>query len=153
MLALPLDTYSPDQLSDVVLELQDLTAAMRDNSVRKQADSETVTSPALAELLAANNIAINDISGVETLAKDVAATLDSAPTVHILLSSMPGRAVRRQFATWFRSQINPLTLMTFAARSDIGGGAIIHAGSQLYDLPFRRTILDNKSRLTEIAGV
>lgn len=154
MLNLPVDTYSPDQLSELVLELQDLTAAVRDSSVRQKSDAEQpAASPGLAELLAANKVVVTDIAAIESLAKDAATTLDTAPTVHILLSSMPGRAMRRQFVTWFRTQINPLILMTFAARGDIGGGAIIQAGSHLYDLSFRRGIITNKSRLTEIAGV
>lgn len=154
-LALPLDTYSPDHLSELVLELQDLVAASRDAAARKKTDDESpVLSPNLSELLAANNIKdIGDVAALEALAKQTAETLDKAPTVHILLSNMPGRVLRREFATWFRTNIHAQTLMTFAARSDLGGGAIVQAGSHLYDMSFRRSIIDNKARLTEIAGV
>ncbi|HVI69127.1 MAG TPA: hypothetical protein VM581_01590, partial [Magnetospirillaceae bacterium] len=153
-LTLPVDTYSPDQLSELVLELQDLASATRDNVARKDTDAEPpVISPGLAELLEANKIKVDDVGAIEDLARLVATTLDKAPTVHILLSAMPGRAMKRQFATWFREQIHPQTLMTFAARSDLGGGTIVQAGSHLYDLSFRRGIIDNKKRLTEIAGV
>lgn len=154
-IVLPVDTYSPDQLSELILELQDLATAVRDNTVRSEgaAAEPPVMSQGLIELLEANKIDVNDVASIEALAKETAATLDTAPTVHILLSAMPGRPMRRQFATWFREHIHPHTLMTFAARSDLGGGTIVQAGSHLYDLSFRRSILDNKKRLTEIAGV
>jgi hypothetical protein len=151
-MSLPIDTYSPDQLSGLVLALQDLATAVRDAQARQQ-DATPNVSADLAALLNENKIADNDIAGIETLAKEAQVVLEKAPTIHILLAAMPGRAVKRQFVTWFRTQINPATLMTFAARSDIGGGAVIQAGSHLYDLSFRRGIIDNKARLTEIAGV
>lgn len=150
--ALPLDTYSPDQLSTLVLELQDLSSAVRDATARKDTAHPQLSAD-LANLLNENNVADNDAAAIEELTKAAAQALDKAPTVHILLAAMPGRAQKRQFVTWFREQINPLTLMTFAARSDLGGGAIIQAGSHLYDLSFRRGIIDNKAKLTELAGV
>lgn len=152
MATLPLDIYSPDQLSELVLTLQDLATTIRDAAARREQTEHTL-SPDLEQLLAANNAAATDAAAVETLTKDIEALLDKAPTVHILLAASANRAMKRQFVTWFRTEISPDTLMTFAARSDLGGGAIVQAGSHLYDLSFRRGIIDNKKRLTEIAGV
>jgi len=151
-LVLPIDTYSPDQLSGLVLELQDLGSAARNNAARKSTEPLEL-SPDLSLLLRENNIADNDIAAIEALSKEVQTALEKAPTVHILLAAMPGRAMKRQFVTWFRTEVSPFALLTFAARSDLGGGAIIQTGSHLYDLSFRRGIIDNKARLTEIAGV
>lgn len=155
MLSLPTDTYSPDQLSELLLQLQDVSSLVRDVNARaKDGQSEPVTlPPELEQLFATNNIAVDDAPALEALAKELQSILETAPSVHILLAAMPGRAIRRQLVTWFRQEVNPLTLITFAARSDLGGGAIVQAGSHLYDLSFRRSILDNKKRLMEIAGV
>lgn len=152
MANLPIDVYSPDQLSELVLELQDLAAALRDETARGE-KNEIAISPDLAALLNANQTNSTDIEAIEALTKDAEATLQAAPTVHILLAASPNRVIKRQLVEWFRTEINPQTLMTFAARSDLGGGAIVQAGSHLYDLSFRRSITDNKSRMTEIAGV
>jgi hypothetical protein len=152
MAALPIDIYSPDQLSELVLELQDLAAALRDEAARGDTNQVAI-SPDLAALLNANQIGSNDVNAIEAITKDVEATLLAAPTVHILLAASPNRVIKRQLVEWFRTEINPQTLLTFAARSDLGGGAIIQAGSHLYDMSFRRGIIDNKKRLTEIAGV
>lgn len=148
---LPLDTYSPDQLSGLVLELQDLATSVRDATNRGEGAPQM--SPDLANLLTQNKVADNNAAAIEQLAREAADTLEKAPTIHILLAAMPGRAQKRQFITWFRAEISPTALLTFAARSDLGGGAIIQAGSHLYDLSFRRGIIDSKARLTEIAGV
>lgn len=153
-LVLPVDIYSPDQLGELILELQDLASAVRDSEARSDTTpASPVMSQNLIELLEANSVDTSDSANIEALARETATTLDKAPTVHILLSAMPRRPMRRQFATWFREQIHPQTLMTFAARSDLGGGTIVQAGSHLYDLSFRRSILDNKKRLMEIARV
>jgi len=151
---LPVDVYSPDQLSELLLQLQDVAGVVRGAAARKNADAEPVTlSPELEQLLSINKITVDDANALDDLGKQIQATLDKAPAVHVMLAAMPGRAIRRQLTAWFRTQVNPLTLITFAARSDLGGGAIVQAGSHLYDLSFRRSIIDNKKRLTEIAGV
>lgn len=153
--ALPTDVYSPDQLSELLLQLQDVISVVRGNIARTgNGQAEPVTlSPELEQLLTGNTIAVDDTDALESLAQELEIILDKAPSVHVLLAAMPGRAIRRQLVTWFRTEVNPLTLLTFAARSDLGGGAIVQAGSHLYDLSFRRSIIDNKARLTEIAGV
>jgi hypothetical protein len=151
---LSVDVYSPDQLSELLLQIQDVAGVVRGAAARKDAEQEPVTlSPELEQLLTVNKVTVDDVAALDALSKEIQVTLDRAPAVHILLAAMPGRAIRRQLVTWFRTQVNPLTLITFAARSDLGGGAIVQAGSHLYDLSFRRSIIDNKKRLTEIAGV
>lgn len=156
-LSLPVDTYSPDQLSELVLELQDLSSAARDANARRKDDTTSIEAPTLSvdlsQLLQQNNISPDDPSALETFTKEVVTTLEKAPTVHILLAAMPARAMRRQIVTWFRTEINAQSLVTFAARSDLGGGAVVQVGSHLYDLSFRRLIIDHKARITEIAGV
>lgn len=150
-LALPVDLYSADQLSEVVLELHDLAAAILSRANPSPHTAEL--SPTLSELLAVNKITLNNAAGIEDVAKAAADLLDSGPAVHILLAAIPGQTLRRQFTTWFRTHIHPQTLLTFAMRSDLGGGAIVRVGSQVYDLSFRRSITSNKARLTELAGV
>lgn len=153
-LVLPPDTYSPDQLSELLLELQDLLTAIRDNSVRGKDGAEPlVLSAELTQLLAENKINTEDAPAIELLTKDIQTVLQEAPTARMLLAAAPGRPLKRQIVAWFRTEIHPLMLVTFTARSDLGGGAIVQVGSHLYDLSFRRSIIDNKSRLTEIAGV
>jgi F0F1-type ATP synthase delta subunit len=73
--------------------------------------------------------------------------------MHLTLGAPATRTLKRQLTVWFRSQIHPDSLLTFAARSDIGGGLILRAGSRVYDFSFRSKILENKSRIMELANV
>jgi len=151
---LPVDIYSPDQLSELVLELQDLAAQQRNIAARSKNNNESLTTSAeLSQLLHQNNISPASVSALEALEKEIAAILSTAPTSHLLLAAMPTRAFKRQIIAWFRTEISPLALVTFAARSDIGGGAIVQAGSHVYDFSFRRLVIANKARIAEIAGV
>ena len=157
-LTLPVDVYSPDQLSELVIELQGTIDGLRDAAARAKTNAAAQTykpdiSAELEQLLSQNRIDLTNIAALETLAKDLQLVLEKSPSVHMLLAATPVRTMKRQFVTWFRTEIHPLTLVTFAARGDLGGGAIVQAGSHLYDFSFRRRLLDNKSRLTEIAGV
>lgn len=154
-MVLPADISSPDQLGEVLLELQDVVTAVRSAQARttQGAIEPPVLSGDLAQLIQRTNVNVGDIAALEALAQDIRRTLDTAPTAHILLSATPTRSMKRTLTTWFRTEIDPQILLSFAARSDLGGGAVIQVGSHLYDFSFRRTILDHKSRLTELAGV
>ncbi|HSE60799.1 MAG TPA: hypothetical protein VLA88_00735, partial [Candidatus Saccharimonadales bacterium] len=70
----------------------------------------------------------------------------------VVLAAPANRTLKRQLTVWFRTQIHPLSLLTFTFRTDIGGGIILQAGSHMYDYSFRAVILDNKQRLMEFAA-
>lgn len=153
-LVLPTDVYSQDQLSQLVLELRDLASHVRGATARgNKRETAPNTSVLLAQLLEANHVASDDIAAIEALATESQKALDTAPTAHIMLTAVPGTSIKRMLTEWFRTNCSPLILLTFAARSDLGGGIVVHAGSHLYDMSFRRRIIDNKSRLTELARV
>lgn len=152
--ALPPDIYSPDQLSQAVLDLQDLASHVRSASARGTPKEELKDAPELMlQLLKANGVDKHDITAVEALADEAQKTLNSAPTARIMLAAAPGTIIKREVTDWFRKNTSPLVLLTFSARSDLGGGIVVQAGSRLYDMSFRRQILENKTRISEIAGV
>lgn len=154
----PVDIFSPDQLSGLIAELQAYRGKLRDMQVRtKTVQNKSIELPELSEplvnLLRSSNVAPEDGQKIEGLQKELAIILKTAPVAHITLAASAGRTLKRQLTVWFRTQIHPHTLLTFATRSDIGGGLLLHAGSHFYDFSFRNLLLANKNRLTEIAGV
>lgn len=155
---LPIDVASPDQLGGLVVELQKYRGKLRDAAVRaKTAKSKTVeppeTSETLLSLLKGSGVAPGDASALEALNKELSQVLKTAPVMHMTLAGNAGRTLRRQLTVWFRTQVHPHSLVTFAIRSDIGGGLMLQAGSHFYDYSFRDRLLANKSRLMEIASV
>jgi hypothetical protein len=157
MLKLPADVYSPDQLGIVLWELGDVTAKLRDASARStvsktdgQEQPEVHTSALLLNVLQTAGVSARDHRALEQLAEEIKSVRDQAPTVHMMLAALPNRAMKRLIVEWFRRELHPQLLLTFAARGDIGGGFILRAGSKQYDFSFRARILENKHRLIEI---
>lgn len=155
---LPIDIYSPDQLSSLLLELHHYSNAMRSAGVRSKASGaehaeKPEASPHVVTILRGSGVAQDDPDAIDALHKALSKVLASAPVMHITLAAMPGRTLKRQLTVWFRTQIHPASLLTFTARSDMGGGIMLQAGSHFYDRSFRARILANPKRIGELAGV
>lgn len=151
---LPPELYSPDTLSFAIMELSHYSGALRDYAARATAGHAPQPQPpeVLAHILDILDVP-NDLEAIENLRKNLEQHLLKAPTVHLILAAFPSSAVKRQLAQWFRAEISNDILLTFAVRSDIGGGIVVQAGSHLYDFSFKRTLLSNKARISEIANV
>jgi F0F1-type ATP synthase delta subunit len=152
---LPTDLYSPDQLSAIIIELRGHSSSLRDANVRARVVRAEVSAPThlsalLLGVLRSTNISTTDQAGAEQLLKGLEAIRDKAPAVHLMMAALPNRALKRQLTEWFRTEIHPFALLTFATRADIGGGVIIQAGSRIYDYSFRQQILGHKHRISEI---
>ena len=156
MLKLPPDVYSPDQLGIVLWELGDVTAKLRDAETRAAVTqqphdhTEIHTSALLLNVLQTAGVSARDRQAMEQLTQEIQTIREKAPTAHMMLAALPNRAMKRLIVEWFRRELHPQLLLTFAARGDIGGGFILRAGSKQYDFSFRARILENKQRLVEI---
>ncbi len=154
-LHLPLDLYSPEQLSAIIIELRAHISAVRDAAVRAKAVHDDTPAPVhtsalLTATLHEAGIKPTDQAATEKLLKQLEAIRDKAPAVHLMLASLPNRDFKRKLTDWFRSEIHPYSLLTFATRADIGGGIIVQAGSHIYNYSFREQILSHKNRISEI---
>lgn len=151
---LPLDLYSPEQLSAVIIELREYSSALRDMQVRAKMAKSEITPPHTSALLLgvihSTEANATDMTAIEKLLHQLEAIRDKAPTAHIMMAALPNRDLKRKLIEWFRTQIHPYMLLTFATRTDIGGGIIMQAGSHIYDYSFRQQLLNNKHRISEI---
>lgn len=152
---LPLDLYSPEQLSAVIIELRSHIAAVRDATIRARATHEPDPSPIhtsalLMGVLRTAAVASTDQPALEKLLKQLETIRDRAPAIHLTLAALPNRDLKRKLTEWFRTQIHPYAFLTFATRADIGGGVIIQAGSRIYNYSFREQILSHRQRISEI---
>ncbi|HWZ65229.1 MAG TPA: hypothetical protein VNX65_00345 [Patescibacteria group bacterium] len=151
---LPIDLYSPDQLSVLMLELYKHTEALRNNRARtrvtKKSDSTPPVTALLLEVLKEFDISVDDLTAAEQLLPKLELIRSKALVVHVILATPPNEDLRHQITQWFRTEIHPLLFLTFAARRDIGGGMLLRAGSHQYDFSFRKQLLDNKAKISEI---
>lgn len=155
---LPVDVYSPDHLSILIIELHNLASAARSVSARSKVGSQAHIEQAgisaeLTSLLKTNAVGLDEIDKMDTLHKLLDSALKAAPVIHVTLAGLPSRLIKRQITVWFRTRVHAHTLLTFAARRDIGGGIILNAGSHMYDFSYRQMILANPKRLGELISV
>lgn len=153
---LPVDLYSIDQLSAVMLELHDYLATLQQGAMRAkitESSGRPETPHASALLLGlfhGSNVVPGDHHAAENLLQNLEIIRTKATVAHITLPALPNRLLKRQLTVWFRKEIHLYTFLTFTTRSDIGGGIIVHIGSHIYDFSFRQVLLGNKHRITEI---
>lgn len=146
---LPAAIYSPDQISAAILELNTYQAALHDAKVRNLSSPEA--GHLLNELFSSLNIDSQNSQAIEELLQTLETMLTKAPVVHLTLAAAPTTAIKQQLTAWFRTEISPTILLTFAVRSDLGGGVVLSTGSRVYDFSFKRQLLSNKKRIAEIA--
>jgi len=153
---LPVDLYSVDQLSAVILELREYSSQLRDAAVREKSGHTAKEPPHVSALLLGvlhgAGIRQGNRAELETLVKELETLRAKANVAHVTLAALPNRTFKRQLTVWFRAEVDPAMFLTFAMRSDIGGGVIVQAGSRLYDFSFRRALLANKQRIAELFG-
>jgi len=152
---LPADVYSPDHIGVVLWELGHLIDHRRNASTRaKVVSNASVDEPHLSALLTgvlqSSSVAATDLAALEQLQTGLRFIRDKAPVAHILLSASPTKVLKRELVEWFRTQLHAQFLVTFAMRSDIGGGFVLRIGSKQYDFSYRQRLLEDKHRLTEI---
>lgn len=152
---LPADIYSPDHIGVVLWELGHLIDHQRNASTRAKVVSDSPAdvphlSALLVGVLKSSKVDTNDLAALEQLQKGLRLIRDKAPVAHIVLSASPTKVLKRELVGWFRAQLHAQCLVTFAMRSDIGGGFVLRIGSKQYDFSYRQRLLEDKHRLTEI---
>lgn len=151
---LPIDLYSPDQLSLIMLELYKHIGALRDGQARSKVTKKIANTPPvsalLLDVLKEAKVSIDDLPAAEQLLPNLELIRSKTPVVHVMLAALPHEDLRQQITKWFRASVHPQLLLTFGARHDIGGGMILQAGSHQYDFSFRHQLLDNKIKISQI---
>jgi hypothetical protein len=150
-LAIPNELYSPDLINLAIFELDRYTSSVRNAEMRTM---PTPPPPSgLARVFSAMAVEPSNLQDLEDLKTQLKIYLEKSPIVNVILSGPPNNSIKQQITQWFRQQISPNILINFSARSDIGGGIIVQAGSQIYDFSFKSALLANKSKIAELANV
>lgn len=152
---LPVEVYSPDQLGQLLWELDALSARLHDSQTRHKLDAKAhdpkqrmATSRLLQKIVEARPVISS--ADVEVLAAQLATIRDTAPQMHMLLSASPSEYIKTEIIGWLRREIHPHTLCSFAARADLGGGIILRTSANQYDFSFKTKLLSHKHRIQEL---
>lgn len=153
---LPDSISSPQDLTALILEVQEYTRWYTHESIKKQAGAKNksdppATSPATAEVIRAWE-AKQPLSRerLETLVHTLTEYKASAPSLTLTLAAPPTRAVKAELVAWCRKNITPNILVTFQFNSTLLGGMVVRSGSHVFDWSFRRQILENRAKFPEV---
>ena len=83
------------------------------------------------------------IAGLQDLA-------ESTASLTITLAAPPSNGLKKTLVAWCREHIDPNVLVSFQFNSTLLGGMVIRYGSHVYDWSFRRQILAERGKFTEV---
>ena len=154
------------QLPDTVSSAQDLAALtneVRDyakwfahNAIKERVHAKNATPPpalspgALELVRSAGSSKLLSSQSLDQLIAGLEAAKNSADSVTITLAAPATSSVKQALVRACRENIADNALVTFKFNSGLCGGMVIHCGSHVFDWSFRRQILENRNRFTEV---
>ncbi len=154
-LTLPPEVYSPQALHSAVDGLKSAIRQMEREEVKArvakkpQAEGEALPPEAVQALELFGLHASAGRGEIEALLSQLEEVLASAPQLHITLAAMPSEGMKKQLVAWVRGELSPAALVTFGYNSALLGGMVVRTGSRIFDLSFRRELLNSGPKLAE----
>lgn len=155
-LKLPESISSPQDLTAVLLELQEYGRWYAHESIKhhmnaKHKSDPPTMSPATEQLLQSvgskSSLSQQDILSLIQTLKEYQAT---APTITFTLAAPATSGIKSTLVRWCRDNIAPNILVNFQFNATILGGMVVRYKSRIYDWSFRRKILDGRDKFPEV---
>src|SRR3977135_1279699 len=143
-LKLPASISSPQDLADLLAEVQQYARWFAHESIKKRVATKYATDaplkpPAVAEILRnwEGEKPVNQQS-LDTLIETLKTYKTTAPSLTITLAAPATGGLKATLVAWCRENIAPNVLVTFQFNSTLLGGMIVRYGSRVFDWSFRR---------------
>lgn len=155
-LKLPATVSTPQDVTALLLELQQYARWFAHNSIKAELNSKAASKP---PILSENALAVvrsstgKDLLGKQVLDELIAAIethRTTAATVTITLAAPATADVKKALVGWCRDNIASDILVSFQINTSLLGGLVVRYGSHIHDFSFRRQILMNKQKFTEV---
>lgn len=155
-LQLPNNISSPQDLMALELELRDYAKWFAHNAIKERTHARAGTPP--PALSSAAMQLVRDWSGKKLLTQhnleDLIDALghykSQALTLTITLAAPAPSSLKQTLVGWCREHIAPNILVNFQFNSTLLGGMVIRYGSRIFDLSFRRQIMDGRAKFPEV---
>ncbi len=143
-LNLPDTIASPQDLTDMILEIREYSKWYSHNAIKKTLKGSDAPnlSGSTKEFLRQHS----DTSTLSDLVDDLEKFRSNAPTISITLAAVPTGDLKKTIVAWTRTNLSPDTLINFQFNSTILGGIVVKCGSRIFDWSFRRGLLDNRNK-------
>ena len=157
-LSLPSSISSDGMLTGLLLEVREYTKWFSQYSVAARvkanfASPQPELSPVAAELIRswAKDSTLSQQS-LDQLITELEQIKNTAPVMTITLAAPATAEVKQSLVTWCRANIDANILVNFRFNSTLLGGMVVRFGSHIHDWSFRRVILGERHRWSEILG-
>lgn len=153
---LPDSVSSPQDLTALLLEIQEYSQWFSHNSIKERLNTKHVTLPptlssaALELIRASSKKELLNQQALDALIMDLDTHIKTANTLTITLAAPPSSDLKKTLVAWCRQNITANILVTFEFNSTLLGGMVIRYGSHIFDWSFRRQILAARKNIPEV---
>ena len=153
---LPDTVSSAQDLATLTNEVRDYAKWFAHNAIKERVHAKNATPPptlspgALELVRSAGSGKLLSSQSLDQLIASLEDAKNSADSVTITLAAPATSSVKQALVRACRDNIADNALVTFKFNSGLCGGMVIHYGSHVFDWSFRRQILENRDRFTEV---
>lgn len=153
---LPNTVSSLQDLGTLTLEIREYAKWFAANAIKERVHARNVTPPPSlsqgAQELVRSIGSKKLLSGtdLEQLIQALEDAKKTAPAITVTLAAPATSDVKQKIVESCRKNIADNALVTFKFNSGLCGGMVINYGSHVFDWSFRRQILANRSKFTEV---
>ena len=142
----PLEVHGSAQVTVAAEELHTFCVNLR----KSAADPAGLSDEAQSLLMSLPEGERKDPEAIESLRKENKKAMAASPSVTLILAAIAPRSLKLELVRWFRLNVNEKLLVDFLVNPAIGGGVVVQTTNHIYDFSFRRALLDQTSRFSEI---
>lgn len=155
-LRLPASIASSQDVSTLLIELQNYARWFAHESIKKRVDAKhsspsPVMSTEAVEILREWKVK-NQITrqSLDSLLKNLEDYGKTAPTITVTLAGVPSSSLKNALVKWLRENIKSDILVTFKFNATLLGGMVVNTKNRVFDWSFRRQILANREKFPEV---
>lgn len=137
----------------VCQELRGIIDVAEQNNLR-QTSSATLPeiSGLLKELATENNVNLASTDESQKLLKLIELVRDKAVQIHVSFAAEPPVDIMKKLIVWFRSEINPKTIINVGLQPSIAAGVVVRTPNKLFDFSLRQHLISNQDKLKAALG-
>lgn len=140
-LKLPVLVFGVVEVRRLKREMESLDEFIRQAGIREPGKQAAL--PRVSRLLDAlatdNGRNLLQEADRQELAQFLAATEQTAPTMHISFASDPSSAFVAKLVTWLRANIHPAVLLQIGLQPTIAAGCVVRTANKSFDLSLRQS--------------
>lgn len=153
---LPSSVSSLQDLSTLTLEIREYAKWFAHNAIKERVHAKNATPPPMLSAGAqelVRTIGSKKLLSGQDLEQLIVALEDAkktASSITVTLAAPATPDVKQKLVEACRKNIADNALVTFKFNSGLCGGMVIHYGSHVFDWSFRRQILANRTKFSEV---